>query len=86
MDRGPQFLYHGTDADLEPEDMVTPQGTSKDGAEGYGWAFATPDSEYAAEHGKNVYLVEGTGDEQVHPDNEEAVVSKKGFRVVKRHR
>lgn len=79
-----QILFHGTDAALNPGDVVTPQNTAKNGEEGYGWAFATPDKEYAAEHGKNIYHVEAPDDAQIHPDNEEAVVSKKGFRVVKK--
>jgi hypothetical protein len=78
-----QILFHGTSAALKPGDVVTPQATSKDGEEGYGWAFATPDAEYAGEHGSNVYQVEVPDDAQVHPDNEDAIVSKKGFRVVK---
>jgi hypothetical protein len=80
---GQQFehLFHGTDATFASGDLVTPQAVSKDGEKGYGYAFATPDREYAAEHGKNVYEVEGLGDEYVHPDNEDAVVSRTGFRV-----
>lgn len=80
---GQQFehLFHGTDAKFKPGDLVTPQTISRDGEKGYGYAFATPDKVYAAEHGKNVYEVEGLGDEHVHPDNEDAVVSRTGFRV-----
>jgi hypothetical protein len=79
---GKQFkLFHGTDAVFSSGDVITPQSTAKDGSEGYGYAFATPDKEYAAEHGANVYEVEGFGDERGHPDNEDAVVSKVGFKV-----
>jgi hypothetical protein len=84
MDKGPQF-YHGSNHSFEPGDIVSPQKLSKDKEKGSGWAFATPDKDYAAEHGKYVYVVESLGDEAPHPDNEEAIVSKKGFRVVKRH-
>jgi hypothetical protein len=77
-----QVLFHGTDAVLKPGDVVTPQETSRDGEAGYGWAFATPDRDYAKEHGTNIYRVEAPEDAQIHPDNEDAVVSKEGFKVI----
>ena len=78
-----QILFHGSRALLKEGDLVEPNRPPSDGGEPYGVAFATPDLDYASEHGNNVYQVEGLGDEYVHPDNEDAVVSKTGFRVVK---
>ena len=73
-------LFHGTDANLKPGDIVTPQ-------EDEDYAFATNDPHFASDYGR-VYKVEPIDKEDLvdykHDDAEAThYMSKKGFRVIK---
>jgi hypothetical protein len=85
MDRGPQFLYHGTDEDLEEGSLIEPtlQGSDPGAFEGQTVAFADDTPEEAAKYGKNVYKV--LKDKHAQEYLGGTWYSEKGFRVVKRH-
>jgi len=84
-----QFLYHASDTDFKPGDVIKPVN--------YNHAFATKDMSLAKEYGKNVYKVEPVDQEEADsvtseeaakwvgdmPEDSKSVVnSKKGFKVV----
>ena len=84
-----QFLYHASNTDFTPGDVVRPVN--------YSHAFATKDKSFAKEYGKNVYKVEPVDHEEANSytesdnskwvgdmseDAKSVVKSQKGFKVI----
>ena len=94
--RGQQFLYHGTDADLSPGDIVLPGDVvnAEYGGTPMDEAWATENLDDARGYGKNVYHVEHIEPPTLDVPKEfiemnkgnNVYSSKKGFRVIKRHK
>jgi len=107
MEKGPQFLYHGTNADLEPGTILQTGAQREKTAHDYSthkteqsrdhinYSFATENKDMAEHYAGNaaeklggdpkIYLVEPLGDHE-RVGKSSNFRSKKGFKVVKRHR
>lgn len=84
-------LFHGSDADLKPGDIVEARGSYIDGnystAPEHRIAFASTNHNEAGDYGKHLYEVKYHEDEEpeaVPGMGRSRFVSRKGFKVVKK--
>ena len=90
--RGAQFLYHASDTEFNPGDIIEPRN--------YRHAYASSDKSYAEVYGRHLYKVQPVDAEEAKnataeeatkwggpmPEGAKSVVySEKGYRVIKRH-